>query len=363
MDPLRVAFIGCGEHARMSLYPSLRSAFGGAPDGLPALTLSHQGQTQPPLAARLVALCDHKRDLAERVAAFHHIDNVYTDHRELIERERPDAVIVCIHPKRQAETAIDCLEMGVHVWVEKPPAESITAAMAMAMAAEEAGKMLAVGYMKRFSLPYVQAKRFMENPMFGEPSVWESRYTYGQYPVDVYRFLNGFSTHHLDLARHFMGDIESVYAETVQRGFGLAGYVIMLRFASGAIGTINTNSLEEPHNNWSERVAISGVGGRVFVENWRRVIGVLPGDTPTYYWEPEDIRPSDDQNSLEIHGFVGELRDFVESVRTGRTPGATIHDGIVALRLERAIELSVAEKRSVRLEEATDDGVQSRQVR
>jgi myo-inositol 2-dehydrogenase/D-chiro-inositol 1-dehydrogenase len=339
----------------MSLYPSLRSAFGGAPDGLPALTLSHQGVSQPPLAARLVALSDHKRDLAERVAAFHHVDNVYTDHREMIEQEQPDAVIVCIHPRRQAETAVDCLNMGVHVWVEKPPAESIASATAMAEAAAAAGKMLAVGYMKRFSQPYRQAKQFMANPLFGEPSVWESRYTYGQYPVDVYRFLNGFATHHLDLARFFMGDVESVYAETVERGFGLAGYAIMLRFTSGAIGTINTNSLEEPHSNWSERVAVTGVGGRVYVENWRRVIGLLPGDAPRYYWEPEDIRPSDDQSSLEIHGFVGELRDFVESVRTGREPGATIQDGIAALRLERAIERSLAEKRSVRLEEATDD--------
>jgi predicted dehydrogenase len=302
-----------------------------------------------------VALCDHKRELAERVAAFHHVDSVYTDHRAMIEKERPDAVIVCMHPKRQADTAIDCLRMGVHVWVEKPPAESISAAMAMAQAATETGKILAVGYMKRFSEPYLQAKRFMGNPLFGEPSVWESRYTYGQYPIDVYRFLNGFSTHHLDLPRYFMGDIESIYAESVQRGFGLAGYIIMLRFTSGAIGTINTNSLEEPHNNWSERVAVTGVGGRVFVENWRRVIGMLPGETPKFYWEPEDIRPSDDQNSLEIHGFVGELRDFVESIREGRAPGATIDDGIAALRLERAVELSLAEKRPVGLMEASDD--------
>jgi len=355
MEPLRVAFIGCGEHARMSLYPSLRSAFGGAPGGLPALTLSHEGTEQPPLAARLVALCDHKRDLAERVASFHHVDRVYTDHREMIEQERPDAVIVCIHPKRQAQTAIDCLNMGVHVWVEKPPAESIADAMAMAEAAAAAGKSLAVGYMKRFSQPYQVARQFMNQPDFGVPSVWESRYTYGQYPVDVYRFLNGFATHHLDLPRFFMGDIESVHAERVERGFGQAAYAILLRFASGAIGTVNTNSLEDPHSNWSERVSITGVGGRVFVENWRRVIGLLPDDTSRFYWEPEDIRPSDDQNSLEIHGFVGELRDFVESVREGRAPAATIEDGIAALRLERAIERSLAEHRTVQLEEVTSD--------
>jgi predicted dehydrogenase len=274
----------------------------------------------------------------------------------MLAEEQLDAVIVCMHPRRQAQVAIECLERGAHVWVEKPPAESIREAEAMAAAARQADKRLAVGYMKRFSFPYLRAKAFTERPGFGQPSVYEARFTYGQYPVEVYRFLNGFATHHLDLPRFFMGDIEAVGAERVSRGSGLDGYAITLRFASGAVGVLNVNCLEGEHNNWSERVAISGVGGRVFVENWRRVIGFLPDDPQTYYWEPEDIRPADDQNSLAIHGFVGELRDFVESVRDGRSPACTIEDGIAALRLERAVERAVAQGARIRLAEVSDDG-------
>ena len=225
----------------------------------------------------------------------------------------------------------------------------------MADAAQRAGKWLAVGYMKRFSAPYQQAMAFVARPEFGLPSVFESRYTYGQYPVDVYHFLNGFATHHLDLPRFFMGEVASVYAEHVSRGTGLDGYALALRFANGAVGLVNVNCLEGEHNNWSERVAVTGVGGRLFVENWRRVVGFLPG-APTFYWEPEDIRPADDQNSLAIHGFVGELRDFLESVRDGRPPACTIADGIAALRLERAITMSVERGGRVGLEEVADDG-------
>src|SRR4029079_13347632 len=151
------------------------------------------------------------------------------------------------------------------------------------------------------------------------------------------------------------GEVESVYAERVSRGPGLDGYAITLRFASGGLGLINANCLEGEHNNWSERVAVTGVGGRVFVENWRRVIGFLPGDPQTYSWEPEDIRPADDQNSLAVHGFVGELRDFVESLHQERAPACTIDDGIATLRLERAINLSVEHSRKVSLAEVTDD--------
>jgi myo-inositol 2-dehydrogenase / D-chiro-inositol 1-dehydrogenase len=350
--PLRVGFVGCGEHARMSLYPSLRAAFGGSPEGLPALVLTQRGRAQPPLLAELVALADHKRALAERVAAFHGVGAVHTDHLAMLDAERLDAVIVCMHPRRQAQTAIECLERGVHVWVEKPPAESLGEARAMAAAARRAGKHLAVGYMKRFSYPYRRAKAFAARPGFGTPTVFESRFTYGRYPVDVYRFLNGFATHHLDLPRFFMGDVEAVSCERVSRGTGLDGYAITLRFANGGIGLVNVNCLEGEHNNWSERVAVTGVGGRVFVENWRRVIGFLPDDPQAYHWEPEDIRPADDQNSLAVHGFVGELRDFAESVRDARPPACTIEDGIAALVLERAVDLSVERGARVRLREA-----------
>src|SRR5688500_4501641 len=159
--PVRVGFVGCGEHARMSLYPSLRAAFGGSPEGLPSLVLTQAGRGQPPVLAELVALADHKRELAERGAAFHGAPRVYTDHLAMLDAEALDAVIVCMHPRRQAQTAIECRERGAHVWVEKPPAESVVEARAMAAAANRSGRHLAVGYMKRFSYPYRRAKAFI----------------------------------------------------------------------------------------------------------------------------------------------------------------------------------------------------------
>lgn len=364
MRPLRVGMIGCGDHSRMSLYPSLRAAFGGFSSGLPALRGSGSapagsGVGEP--VAALVAICDHHRDAALRVAAFHPVGQVYTDHQEMLREEELDAVIVCLHPSKQSGVAIDCLDRGLHVWVEKPAAISLPAAHEMREAARRSGRALAVGYMKRFSEPYLRARRFLSSPRFGPLSVFESRYTYGRYPLDAYRFLNGFATHHLDLARYFMGEVETVHAERVTRGEGLDGYLVVARFESGALGSLSLNCLEGWHNNWSERVAITGVGGRVFVENWRRVVGFLPGTEPggesTYYWEPDDIQPADEQNSLVIHGFVGELADFVESIRAGRPPQCTIDDGIAALRFEAAVELSISHGRTVSTAEVDGEAV------
>ncbi len=355
MEPVRVGFVGGGEHARMSLYPSLRHAFGGSPSGLPSLVASHAGERLPELGAELVAVAEHKRDHAERISSFHGGREIYTDHREMLDKADVDCVIVCLHPKTQADVAIDCLNAGKHVWVEKPPAETIANSNRMKEAADTNGKIVVVGFMKRFSQPYMRAKSIVDLPNFGEPSMYEGRYTYGQYPVDVYDFLNGFCIHHLDLPRFFMGEIETVYAERVSRGTGLDGYAITLRFANDALGLINVNCLEGMHNNWSERVAVTGVGSRVFVENWRRVIAFLDGEDEMRYWEPDDIQPTDDANSLNIHGFVGEIRHFIESVSNGAEPVSSIENAIEAVRLQEAIKLSVKNDCRIKLSEVTED--------
>lgn len=351
MNTLRIGFVGGGEHARMSLLPSLRHALGGAPEGLPALVNTHAGATLPPLLGELVALAEHKREHAERIAAFHGIRNMYTDHEQMLADQDLDAVIVCLHPRLQPDVAIDCLDAGCHVFVEKPQAESVADSVRMREAAQRNGKRVGVAFMKRFSAPYLKARDILSLPGFGAPSMFEGRFTYGRYPVDVYDFLNGFGIHFLDLPRFFMGDIDTVSTERVSRGEGLDGYAITVRFASGALGLLNINCLESTFTNWSERVSISGVGSSVHVENWRRVIAFVDGEQEMRYWEPEDIQPTDAANNLNLHGFVGELRDFVQSVAEDREPLSSLQDGIESVRLQEAIYLSIEQDRRVLMTE------------
>lgn len=351
MRPLRIGFVGGGEHARMSLLPSLRHALGGAPEGLPALVATHAGAQLPPLLGELVALAEHKPAHAERIAALHGIPRTYHDHEQMLAAEELDGVIICLHPRLQPDVAIACLDAGVHVFLEKPQAQTVADSLRIRAAAERNNRRVAVAFMKRFSEPYLRARRIMQLPAFGVPSMYEARFTYAQYPVDVYNFLNGFGIHHLDLPRFFMGDIDTVSAECVSRGEGLDGYAITLRFTSGALGLLNINCLESNFTNWSERLSISGVGSSLHVENWRRVVAFVAGEADMRYYEPEDIQPTDAANNLNLHGFVGEIRDFVASVAEDRPPLATLDDGIEAVRLQEAIELSVQSGRRVHLEE------------
>ncbi|MBA3429373.1 MAG: Gfo/Idh/MocA family oxidoreductase, partial [Actinobacteria bacterium] len=65
----------------------------------------------------LAAVCDIDESRARELAGS---AAVYTDWRKLLERESPDAVFVCTPPLVHREPAVEALDRGIHVYLEKP---------------------------------------------------------------------------------------------------------------------------------------------------------------------------------------------------------------------------------------------------
>jgi myo-inositol 2-dehydrogenase/D-chiro-inositol 1-dehydrogenase len=254
MDRLvRIGFIGCGGHANNSIYPAFR------------LGVTKQSPLGPAVG-ELIACCDLNEERARRTARLFGFERHYTDHRKMLENEALDCVFAVMPPRFHVPLAVECLEAGKPVFVEKPAAATFEDAQLLKAAVERSGKPVMVGFMKRFSDPYVRAKALVARPEFGPPTTFEARYTFGRYaPYAQYDFLNAFSCHVLDLARFFMGEVEEVYASYVSRAGGalerprsyteVAGarqpdlpqqeaWLLNLRFASGALGFVQTNCLE-----------------------------------------------------------------------------------------------------------------------
>jgi myo-inositol 2-dehydrogenase / D-chiro-inositol 1-dehydrogenase len=74
---------------------------------------------------------------------------VHTDWRELIEHEEPDVVFVCTPPLLHREMAVEALERGIHVYLEKPIARGPDDARAIVDAAARSDAVCAVGYQWR----------------------------------------------------------------------------------------------------------------------------------------------------------------------------------------------------------------------
>ncbi len=352
----RIGFIGCGSHASQNLYPALRLGVSGSP------------ALREPIGER-VACCDLDESKAQRNARLFGFERWYGDYRTMLEKEDLDCLFAVMHPKLQPGIAMDCLRAGKPVFVEKPATVTLEDAYAVKAACEQSGKFVMIAFMKRFSEPYQRAIELMRRPEFGPPTSYEARYNYSRYSApEVYDFLNAFSCHHLDLCRFFMGDVESVHALYASRSGGAGGrpqgyaevlqhrdmsvpqeeaWLLGLQFASGAIGFLQTNCLERVQ----ERVAITGQGSWLTVDDWRRVTAYLGNTELPYTWEPNDQIPSDRFDFRTLHGYTGEVRHFVECVRDGTVPTPNIDDGIAHLKLEQAAKRSAQMGRPVALSE------------
>ena len=89
-----------------------------------------------------VAIADLNTEVAGVQAKRHSIPNVYADWREMLARERPDAVSVCVPNVYHRELVLGCLDAGAHVLCEKPLATSVAEAKEMFAAADAAGRVL-----------------------------------------------------------------------------------------------------------------------------------------------------------------------------------------------------------------------------
>lgn len=362
----RIGFIGCGSFSSAVLYPTLRLVANGI-----------ETPNSEPIA-ELVACCDFNETYAKRNAELFGFQRWYTDHREMLDREELDAVFIVMHPRLQPSLAIEVMQSGRNAFIEKPPSQTLAESMEVQRVSRETGKFCQVGFMKRFSEPYLRADAIASDPDFGPRSVYESRKARSAPYPPVYDFLNDFVCHHIDLARFFMGDVEHVYAELVSRTHDPEqlnaailkkadvytnwpellrtmphvpqsdGYLITFKFTSGAIGVHNANTLETD-SNLLERVTITGEGAVVAVEDWHRVRANLTGQ-PTIFWEPFFIDKS--MNSrLQLTGYVGEVTEFIEATRQGRKPAVSIDDGVACLEIIAAVRTSIELGRRVHISE------------
>jgi len=96
-NKVRIAQIGVGQIGRHHL-----NTYKGIPD------------------AEVVAVCDVRRDEAERVAAEYGIANVYTDYQEMLKRDDIDSVDVCLHNRLHMPMTVAVLEAGKNCYCEKP---------------------------------------------------------------------------------------------------------------------------------------------------------------------------------------------------------------------------------------------------
>ena len=127
-----------------------------------------------------------RRD-AEKAADFarrHNVPKSYTDAAALIADPEVDIVYVATPPGTHRELAVQALEAGKPVYVEKPMAMNHAECLEMIAAAEKAGQKLFVAYYRR-ALPYfLKVKELLDGGSVGQPLTAEVRLLRPERPED-----------------------------------------------------------------------------------------------------------------------------------------------------------------------------------
>jgi predicted dehydrogenase len=87
----------------------------------------------------------------------------YQDYRELLDREKPEVVIIATPDHWHALITIAALKSGAHVYVEKPTGHTVNESRAMLKAAREAGRVVQVGLHRRIGPHYVSGMKFLKD--------------------------------------------------------------------------------------------------------------------------------------------------------------------------------------------------------
>lgn len=284
----------------------------------------------------------------------------YASHEPLLDREKPDGVIVATPNQLHAVVGLACIERGMPVLVEKPVADSLKSALDLVEAGERAKVPILVGHHRRHNPIMQKAAEVIRGGGIGRvvavAGLWLSHKPKDYFDVTWRRepgggpvLINGI--HDIDCLRMLCGEIETVQAKTatVAREFPVEDTAAaVLTFASGALGTlIVSDSTSAPWSwEWTSHenpayphepencFLISGTRGSITVPSlehrWH-------AEGQESWWQPLTQKRL---HVIPADPYVEQMRNFTAVIRGEAEPVLSGADGTRTLAATLAISRS-----------------------
>jgi predicted dehydrogenase len=242
---------------------------------------------------KLLGACEVNAARREQVARTFSIPAVYADAGELLERQRPDLVIIGTPPALHLPHCLAALAGGAHVFCEKPFVEHVADADQIISAAQQAGRLVAVNNQYRYMAMYRETRTRLARGEFGRPfliQAWEQM----NHPPSaeknwraqlVQSTLFEFGTHALDLMC-FMFDAlpETITAQIPHPRADIDADVVvavMLRFPNDCTASMVLNRISQAPERYFEmrldcekasvRMSLGGVARASL--DWSKALG------------------------------------------------------------------------------------------
>lgn len=319
---LKICVIGCGNHSSLVHGPSYVKYKQEFPDTV------------------LAACCDFSRERSESYREKFGFQRSYTDMKEMLDTEKPDAVCVIVPEHLVGKTSMAVMELGYPVLLEKPPGLCREETEKMIETAERTGVINQVAFNRRYLPLNRHLKEAVQTHAAGTvQSILYEFYRYG-------RIEPSFETtaiHGIDAAKYIIGsdyrEVRFTYQPLPEQGERVVNIFMDCLFENGVRAQLRfcpcTGMIVE-------RVSILAKDQTFFLKSpiWDgydapgELRHVRAGKTVSALSGPDVC---DSQEMFETNGFYGENRDFFEHVRSGRKSENDIRSTLQSVELAEAI--------------------------
>jgi predicted dehydrogenase len=347
---LRIGVLGCG----------------------PISQFAHFDATRKARNAELYAICDLADDLRTKMAAIHDPKVAYKDFDQMLADPELEAVIIGVADQFHVPLVKKAIEAGKHVLVEKPLGVSVEECEELRDTFAKSKLIVQVGNNRRFDPGIAFAARFIKEEM-GQMLVlrawyYDSTYRYtmtdnlqpiprtsaqarkpqGDPKADKRRyFILTHGSHLVDTARYLGGEITAVRARLLEK-CGAYCWFVETEFASGALGHLDLSipvrgDMEEGFQIHGEN---GSVKGRVY----------LPWFHKSSHVECFSTKDSQYHRPLgeDAYSYKLQIENFADAILHGAAQrGASLNDGVAAMRAMVAISRSAGTGERVKLSEVT----------
>lgn len=319
---------------------------------------------------RIVALCDLYTDKAEaRNAEYGLGAKVVAEYKELLQ-DGIDLVSVCLPPFYHAPVAIDFLNAGSHVLVEKPMAASLKECDEMIEAAQANGRILSVVAQNRFTNPMMKLKSALDSGLAGPilhaqaDSFWWRGHCYydlwwrGTWEKEGGGCTLNHAVHHIDAMLWMMGLPSQVQAFISNVAHDNAEVedlsIAMLRYPNGALGQITSSVV---HHGEEQQIVLQGRNARISAPLRVTASTSSSNGFPLRNEELEQRIHQfyQDLPDLPYEGHTAQIDNVLNAIETGEPVLIDGVSGRRTLELIMSIYKSASTGKNVQLPLAKDD--------
>lgn len=317
-EPLRFGLIGAGgiAHTYVQAFPEIKEG-------------------------RIVAVADVRPEVASSVAEAMHCA-ARSSHREMLDKDKIDAAIVCTPPASHPEICIDLMNAGVHVLCEKPISIDSASAQRMIDVSKQKKRVLTMASKFRFVEDVVRAQSMVASGVLGQISLFENAFTSH---VDMSKRWNSKreqsgggvlidnGTHSVDILRYFLGPLSHVQAVEAKRVQPIEVEDTVRIFVRSASGVIAGVDLSWSINKGLESfIDIYGTEGVIRI-GWQQSVFRRTADRQwTVFGKGYD----------KMQAFRSKVVNFCNAVAGTEPLRVTVDDALASVRAIEAAYASLA---------------------